>query len=154
MREVAATAVRPLRMEVLRPGLPPETAVYPGDDDPTTVHLAAEAGGAIVGVASLYEEARADGPWPAWRLRGMATAPARRGTGVGAAVLQACIAHVSGHGGGELWCNARVPASGFYARYGFEVVSDEFEVEGIGPHRVMRREIIAPPEVACADGRP
>jgi GNAT superfamily N-acetyltransferase len=162
VRPVSAAATRPLRLDVLRPGRPPADAAYPGDDDPTTVHFAAvvaeaaeAAGGApVLGIASLYAEPRPGGPTPAWRLRGMATHPDVRGAGVGAALLTACIDHVAAHGGGELWCNARLPASGFYARFGFEVVGERFEIEGIGPHEVMRRSIAPAPAVAFGDGRP
>ncbi len=158
VRRVAAAATRALRLDVLRPGRPPEDAVYPGDDEATSAHFAAEAGAGagreMVGIASLYAETRAGGPAPGWRLRGMATAPSARGAGVGAALLNACIDHVAAHGGGELWCNARVSASGFYARYGFEVAGERVEIEGIGTHEVMRRSVSAAPGVACGDGRP
>jgi len=153
VRPVPAAAVRPLRLDVLRPGQPPAAAVYPGDDDLETVHWAAEAGGDVVGVASLYAEPRAGGPRPGWRLRGMATALPFRGAGVGGALLRACLDHVGGHGGGELWCNARVTATAFYHRHGFEVVGEPFDIEGIGRHEVMRRPIPSAAEVACGDGR-
>jgi predicted GNAT family N-acyltransferase len=140
VRPIPAAATHPIRMEILRPGQPPESVVYPGDDDPDTVHFGAiSKGDDLVGIASLYAEPRADGgPSPGWRLRGMATAAGVRGRGVGRALVDACVAHVAANGGGELWCNARVPALGFYAGAGFEVVSDEFEIEGIGAHVVMR----------------
>ena len=64
----------------------------------------------------------------------MATLPDVRGRGFATAVLDASVDHVAGEGGGELWCNARVPALGFYRRSGFEVEGDEFEIDGIGPH--------------------
>ncbi len=89
-----------------------------------------------MGIASLYREPRpeqADG----WRLRGMATVPEVRGQGFGIALLAACVDHVAVSGGGELWCNARRAAVGFYRRAGFDVVSDEFDIPGIGPHVVM-----------------
>jgi len=105
-----------------------------------TVHLGAlDDAGRVVGIASLYREDRVGGPMGGWRLRGMATDPAVRGAGHGADVLTASIDHVAGQGGSELWCNARIAAVGFYRRADFEVVSDEFEVEGMGPHVVMVR---------------
>jgi predicted GNAT family N-acyltransferase len=134
IRQVAGDDIRPLRHRVLRPGQTFEETVYPGDDLPDTVHLGAFDGDRLVGIASLYREGR-DGD--GWRLRGMATDATVRGGGYGAALLGACISHVAASGGGELWCNARMAAVGFYRRVGFEVVSDEFEVEGIGPHVVM-----------------
>ncbi len=69
----------------------------------------------------------------------MATEPDVRGAGFGAALVAACIEHVATSGGGELWCNARVGAVGFYRRVGFEVVSGEFDIPGIGAHVVMAR---------------
>ncbi len=93
-----------------------------------------------MGIASLYREDRAGGPSPGWRLRGMATDADVRGAGFGADLLGAGVAHVATTGGRELWCNARVAAVGFYRRAGFEVVSEEFEVPGIGLHVVMAGE--------------
>jgi GNAT superfamily N-acetyltransferase len=141
VRPVPAADVRPLRQTVLRPGQPPDASVYPGDDDVLTVHLGAYVDGRLVGITSLYAEPRpgAPTPGPAWRLRGMASAAEVRGRGVGRALLEASVDHVAAAGGGELWCNARTPAAGFYAAAGFEVVSEPFEIPGIGPHVVMRR---------------
>jgi len=139
IRSVSAEELRPLRHRVLRPSQAFEETVYPGDDLPGTIHLGSfdgdRTGAGIVGIASLYREGRGDGA--GWRLRGMATDPSVRGQGHGAAVLAACIDHVAASDGGELWCNARLPAVGFYERAGFDVVSEEFDVAGIGPHVVM-----------------
>ncbi|MFN2608852.1 MAG: GNAT family N-acetyltransferase [Acidimicrobiales bacterium] len=142
---VTSEETRPLRHLVLRSTQPVESTVYPGDDDPATRHFGAFDGGRLAGVASLYREARPGGPSPGWRLRGMATAPDARRQGAGRALLGACRDHVAAAGGGELWCNARRPAVPFYAAAGFEVVGDEFEVEGIGPHLVMRVDVPAGP---------
>ena len=69
----------------------------------------------------------------------MATDDDVRGAGFGTALLAASIEHVAAAGGTELWCNARLVAAAFYRRAGFDVVSEEFEVAGIGPHVVMAR---------------
>lgn len=138
IRIAPVESVRPLRRTVLRPDQPPEACVYPGDDAPASTHFAAFHRDDIVGIASLYYE-----PSPrsevadAWRLRGMATSDAVRGTGVGGRLLQACIDHVRAHSGRLLWCNARTPAEGFYQRYGFETLGDVFDLPDIGPHVYM-----------------
>lgn len=139
IRPVTAEEVRPLRHSVLRPGQAFEETVYPGDD--AGVHLGAFDGDRLVGIASLYTEDRADGAAGGWRLRGMATDAGVRGAGFGGALLAGCLDHVAGAGGSELWCNARMAAVGFYRRAGFEVVSDEFDVPGIGAHVVMARPL-------------
>ena len=124
---------------MLRPGQGFEQTAYPGDDLEDTVHLGAFAGDRLVGIASLYREPRPGGPPGGWRLRGMATDADVRGAGFGAALLAASVDHVAAAGGDELWCNARGSAIAFYRRAGFDVVSDEFDVPGIGPHVVMVR---------------
>ena len=143
---VAVELVRPLRQSVLRPGRPVEESVFPGDDDPRTVHVGArlDRGGDVVAVGSLLAEAP---PWPVpdevatrcWRIRGMATRPDLRGQGVGAAVLHELLRRAELAGGALVWCNARVPALSFYARAGFTPVGAPFEAPGIGPHQAMQR---------------
>jgi len=150
IRLVTAEEVRPIRHRVLRPEQPFDSTVYEGDDLAETVHLGAfdeEAAGGdrllgprLVGIASLYHEPRpGPGSVDGWRLRGMASVPEAQGRGFGMALLIACGDHVAGAGGAELWCNARRTAIGFYRRGGFEVMGEEFEVPGIGPHVVMVR---------------
>jgi predicted GNAT family N-acyltransferase len=151
VRPVPATSVRPLRTRVLRPEWPAgRLLTFAEDDEPETAHLAAEQGGTAVGVGTVYPqsppEALRDGipeaayaPGAAWQLRGMATAESVRGTGVGAAVLAACVEAVRRGGGAFLWCNARVGAVGFYARAGWTAFGDTFEVDGVGPHVAMWR---------------
>ena len=140
IRPVSTEEIRPLRHRILRPGQGFEETLYPGDDLAETVHLGAFDGERLVGIASLYREDRAGGPAGGWRLRGMATDADVRGTGFGAALLAGCVEQVVASGGAELWCNARLSAIGFYRRAEFEVLSDEFDVPGIGPHVVMARK--------------
>ncbi len=142
VRPVGAEDVRPLRHSILRPGQPWDETVYPGDHEPATVHLGAFEGDRLIGIASLYREAR-PGKADGWRLRGMATTEDARGRGAGRALLAACVAHVAARGGGKLWCNARTPAVGFYAAAGFAVSSAEFDIPGIGPHVAMSLEVPA-----------
>jgi predicted GNAT family N-acyltransferase len=143
IRKVSTEEIRPLRHRILRPGQNFEDTLYPGDDSAETVHLGAFAGERLVGIASLYREDRAGGPAGGWRLRGMATDADVRGTGFGAALLAGCVEHVVAEGGAELWCNARLSAVGFYRRAGLEVLSEEFDVPGIGAHVVMARGMSA-----------
>lgn len=143
IRRIAAADTRPLRLSVLRPGQPPEAAVYPQDDDPATVHLGAfTPGGELVGIATLLPpEARVAGqppyPEPGLRFRGMAVPEAWRGKGVGTLLLKELRRLARERGARELWANARLSAVGFYDRQGFKVVSTEFEIRGLGPHLVI-----------------
>ncbi len=141
IRAVAAAATRPLRQQVLRPHQSPEELVYPGDDAAGSFHLAAYEGERLVGTISLSLEGREGGPGEgrAYRLRGMATHPDLRGTGLGTRLLVEAIRRMVRAGGERVWCNARSSAAGFYARHGFDVVSEEFELPDLGPHVVMER---------------
>jgi GNAT superfamily N-acetyltransferase len=136
VRRVSAADTAELRRRVLRGGRPVDLA----DDDPTLFLVGAYDGDQLVGTGNVRRE---PAPWapdvPAWRLRGMATEDARRGEGVGAAVLEALLEHCQSEGGGELWCNARTPARTFYLRAGFDEVGPEWVDPEIGPHVRMRR---------------
>jgi len=138
VQRVDAAVTRPLRQRVLRPHETVEQLVLPGDDDPDSGHFAVLEGAEVVATGSVRRESP---PWPvegpAWRLRGMATAEDRRSRGLGGAVLGAVITHVRDHGGGYLWCNARLPAVPFYQRAGFATRGDRWEDPLIGPHIAM-----------------
>ena len=127
-----------LRHRVLRAGMPRESAVFAGDERETSRHFAAMDGGRVVGCLTLHLsewEGRA-----AYQLRGMATEESVRGTGAGGLLLEAAEGFVRGTGVGQLWCNARVPAAGFYEKAGWRVMSEEFEIPTAGPHvRMVRR---------------
>jgi GNAT superfamily N-acetyltransferase len=139
---VDPAAVRPLRQRLLRPGQAAEELVYPGDALPGARHFAAVLDGSTVGIASVSPEPVPGSPDPgAWRVRGMATMPEHRERGVGAALLDACLEHAAAQGGRLAWCNARTPAAGFYARFGFAAQGGEFELPGIGPHLLMTRAL-------------
>jgi ribosomal protein S18 acetylase RimI-like enzyme len=76
-----------------------------------------------------------------WRIRGMATAPERRGQGAGSAVLDALVVHAREHGATQVWASVRTPARRLYERAGFYVDSEVYEPPHIGPHVIMRMEL-------------
>lgn len=133
VEQVRPELTYPLRQRILRPGLPPEQSLFPGDRERSSGHFAAYVDDRAVGVASVFEEPEDDGPG-LWRLRGMAVDPEHRGAGVGLALLQRVRDFVTRSGGGVLWCNARVSAEGFYRTAGFSTVSQPWDEPGIGPH--------------------
>ena len=136
IRRIPAAGTHSIRHSILRPGMPPDSAVFPGDDDPATEHFGAFRGSELVGVASIYSAILPEQPDvnAAWQLRGMATLPTVRGLGCGRALLEACSAAAAGKNGLILWCNARATAVAFYERHGWKVVSEEFVIATAGPH--------------------
>lgn len=138
VRAITAEATLPLRLEVLRPGRPIESAKFQGDDAPSTRHFGAFRDGRVLGIASLYlTEMPERRGLPAFQLRGMATAPEARGIGLGCALVQACIGFTRQKGAHLIWCNARTGAVDFYRRLGFEIIGNEFEIPDVGPHYRM-----------------
>ncbi|GGO88749.1 putative N-acetyltransferase YitI [Nocardioides phosphati] len=76
-----------------------------------------------------------------WRLRGMATDPAHRGQGHGAAVLDRLLDELRLRGAAVVWCNARTAAVGLYLRAGFAELGDPWIDPDIGPHVRMWRDL-------------
>lgn len=149
IQAISAHDTLALRQKVLRPGEALDTLIYPGDLDAGSLHVGAvatvEGERRILGIASVYAQslqnppaARSElGAAGSWRLRGMATDELVRGTGAGGRLLTACINHAKSSGGKVLWCYARLPASGFYLRYGLRVEGEMFELGKLGPHYLM-----------------
>lgn len=142
-KRISAAETIPIRWLILRPGFPRETAIFDGDDAPTTQHFGGFIDTRLVGVASIYQVPCPDRPGVrrAWQLRGMATLPEIRGLGIGKALVAACENAVHEAGDSLLWCNARTSAIDFYAQRGWIISSDEFDIPTVGPHRRMLRVI-------------
>ena len=135
VRAVPLAQTRRLRQAVLRPH---ETLEQMAAHEPAAAFaVGAFDGEELIAVGFVAP----DGGLGAWRVRGMATAPHARGRGAGTLVLEALLRHATTRGARRIWCNARAPARSFYVRAGLHVVSEAFEIPGIGPHFVM--------ELAC-----
>ena len=136
IRAIAAAETIAVRWPVLRPGFARKTAIFDGDDAPGTLHFGAFEGERLTGVASIYLAPFPPQPdvAPAFQLRGMATLPEVRGAGFGKALLDACITAAREKGAALIWCNARTSASDFYAKNGWRITGDEFDIPTVGPH--------------------
>jgi predicted GNAT family N-acyltransferase len=127
-----------LRHQVLRQGLPRQAAWFEGDDHTEAMHVGAYDGQKLIGCATLHPSTWED--QPAWQLRGMAVAEECRRAGVGRRLLEFIDSQIAQNPSRRvLWCNARVPAAGFYQKMGWIVVSEIFEIPTAGPHYRMVR---------------
>jgi GNAT superfamily N-acetyltransferase len=139
VRQINTAETVPLRHAVLRPGRPIATALFPGDALPSTKHFGAFRNGQLLCIASLFEAELPDEPGvAAIQLRGMATAADAQRTGLGRALVLGCAAFAREKGASLLWCNARLYASGFYSKLGFQIVGNEFDIPDVGPHYRMK----------------
>jgi predicted GNAT family N-acyltransferase len=130
--------ILPIRKEVLRPGkLTLDECRFPTDKLPGAFHLGLYLRGQLVSIASFHPQNYGDYTGEGFQLRGMATIEEYRGRGFGNQLLNFAIVYLKGQKVNYLWCNARKTALQFYLNMGFEQVSSEFEVQGIGPHYVL-----------------
>jgi N-acetylglutamate synthase-like GNAT family acetyltransferase len=139
VRRVSPDQIIDLRHIVLRDGLPRSEAIFPGDDSAHARHYGAFESDLLVGCVTLHLN-----EWeklPAWQLRGMAVAADARTTGIGRAMIEMLERDLDDSSIRQLWCNARVPASGFYVKLGWQIVSQQFEIPTAGPHVRMTRRL-------------
>jgi predicted GNAT family N-acyltransferase len=132
--EIAALRTR---VFVEEQGVPPE--VERDDADATAVHAVSrgrtgDLAGRVVATGRFVER---DGRAVIGR---MATDPAARGCGHGAAVLAELHRQAELRGLAEAELHAQVSARGFYERAGYAAVGEEYEEVGIA-HVTMRRPL-------------
>lgn len=140
IKRITAEELRPLRKKLLRPTLEYSQLFYYGDEEKNTFHAGAFDNGLLVGIASICHENKPNDNTPdSWRLRGMAVEHEYRRKKIGHHILSSCIDHVKNQGGKHIWFNARLVAVDFYKTFGFQITSELFEIEDIGPHYNMER---------------
>ena len=134
-RKADLAEILDLRRRILRAGMPGVSAEFPGDREAPTLHFGAFDGPNAVACLTLIPSTH-DGK-PAWQLRGMAVDSAFQGGGIGHRLLSFALETTAGDPIATWWCNARVSAAGFYARHGWQIVSEVYEIPPIGPHYKM-----------------
>ncbi|QEC53639.1 acetyltransferase (GNAT) family protein [Anseongella ginsenosidimutans] len=138
LKFITAGQALPLRAAVLRPGQRPEVAVFTGDEEAGSFHAGAFSGERLIAVASFLQNRHADFPEAfQYQLRGMATDPAFRGRGAGAALIRFALQHLEELKVLLLWCNAREKAITFYKKCGFIESGTFFMIPEIGLHQLM-----------------
>lgn len=139
---IAVEEILAIRNEVLREGkLPLDACRFPSDQNEGAFHLGNFEENTLISIASFHPQSLKNYDGTGYQLRGMATIPGYQGKGMGNQLVNFAIVYLRGQQINYLWCNARKKALNFYAGIGFEIISDEFDVPGIGPHHVMYLKI-------------
>lgn len=128
-----------LRMRILRPNQPREACVYPEDNFESTFHLGIIEDGKVISNGTFMQQTQPKFPqaqYP-YRLRGMATDLNQQKKGLGQQIILAAEAELKKRGCDLLWFNARVSAEGFYKKLGYDAIEDIFNIDTIGPHKIM-----------------
>ncbi len=131
-----------LRQEILLPGSEAAQCIYEGDDDNTTAHFGAIQNDTIIGIISIYKRSNTilcnD---HGFQLRSMATAVNARGKGIGLKLLRESENYAEQNNCKYIWANARTVAIGFYKKAGYTTQSQEFEINCVGPHYLVRKNL-------------
>jgi len=119
--------------------VPPDEEIDSHDrDDPDAVHALATAGGRAVGAGRFYPLDKGS-----VRIGRMAVLASDRGSGVGAALLEALLGVARSRGFRRAELHAQTHAIAFYERAGFEAFGPEFLDAGIR-HRAMEKLLATP----------
>lgn len=132
IHSIPADATYALRHAVLWPDQPAAYVQLPDDD--AGQHFGVFVGGELVSVVSLFVSGGEA------RFRKFATAPAWQGRGMGSALLAHTIEAAGTAGARSLWCDARVSALPFYARFGMQPEGLVF-YKGAIPYQRLRRPL-------------
>ena len=142
INKVYAEKIRPLRHSELRKGQDFSTTSYLEDYEVDTFHMACIVDEKIVTCASFYPEKSikiiSDN---AYRLRGMATASNFQRKGYATDLMSESFKELKNRNCDVVWCNARLVAVDFYKSAGFNIIGEIFDIEAIGPHYYMYKEI-------------
>lgn len=136
---INADQTLPLRNKVLRKHLSLEQCRLA--TDAAGFHLGYFLEDQLVSIATFFEEDYPEMGEGGYRLRGMATEPEQVGKGYGSAVIKFAIDELKKRGAAYIWCNARSSALGFYRKLNFQILSEEYEVSGIGGHFNMSLQL-------------
>jgi predicted GNAT family N-acyltransferase len=140
---VPLTEVLALRSKMLRNGAPENECIFPTDQVNGVFHLAYYVNEIdIATVATFFPQNLDDAMGMGYQLRGMATDQAFFGNGYGANLIKYAVDYLKTAKAEYIWCNARTSAVDFYKKQGFQLISDEFDIPGVGPHHVMILNLI------------
>lgn len=143
IRNITSEDTLDLRQKILRPHQSREACRYPADNESTTVHWGAFVGEQLVSILSFYSEPlRTHAATNPYRIRGVATDPQHRRQGLATLLMHAAEQEAQKRSTDFIWFNARRAAYTFYEGIGYTFLSEEFEIEGIGPHKVMGKHLV------------
>jgi len=136
IKQISADETYPIRLEVLRKGIPLPHK-FKGDFDSDTFHLGVFLKTKLVGVSSFMKVDNENFDGFQYQLRGMAALEESRGLGIGRKMMEEAFKILNEKQVGCLWCNARIVAVDFYKKMGLKIDGDLFDIELVGNHYVM-----------------
>ena len=142
IKNIDAEEVRSLRHSELRKGQDFTTTSYLKDHNRDTFHMACIIENRAVSCATFYpEKSIKSQSRNAYRLRGMATDSNFQRKGYASELIAESFKELAKRECDMVWCNARLAALDFYKSVGFKIKGDLFDIDLIGPHYYMYKEI-------------
>lgn len=139
---IASKDTYSVRHPVLREGRPIEDCIFENDDLETTYHVGLYSQNKLVGVVTYMKnntpllETKKQ-----YQLRGMAVLKECQGLKYGNALIHYGKNLLKEKGITTIWCNAREIAVPFYEKNGFSIIGKPFNIEKIGLHFTMQKDI-------------
>lgn len=141
IHEITSAETYAVRHPVLRAGRPLETCAMPGDDAEDTFHLGLFDEDKLIGVVTFMNASKSQFTGKQYQLRGMAVLDGYQGKGLGNLLVAAGETRLKAAGYKLLWCNARIKALNFYTRKGFKIEGEPFEIDPIGTHYLLYKNL-------------
>lgn len=143
IKELETKDIQKLRHEILwQHKKSVDECVIDADSFEGTFHIGAVKNDEVVGTSTFIIDVNNNfDTINQYRLRAMATSPKVRGEGVGKQIVKFAIKKLKQMNVELLWCDARLEATGFYEKLGFNSVGDVYNVPNIGPHKLMYIEL-------------
>ncbi|MGI9530717.1 GNAT family N-acetyltransferase [Lutimonas sp.] len=140
VKEIEAVDTYAIRKDVLREGMTLSHKMA-GDEEDSTLHLGLFESDQLVCIGSFMKASKAEFDGIQYQLRGMASTKKTQGKGYGRQLLQTAEQKLRDGGVDMVWCNARTIAVNFYKKLGYKTAGEVFEVEQVGPHYLMFKNL-------------
>jgi len=121
-----------LRRDVLYPAM--KMFEMEMDEDTYGIHFGAFKNDELVGVVSLFKNENR------FQFRKLAVKTLMQNKGIGSALLNYITNYALENKGAKIWCNARVPAIGFYLKSGFIQTGNLFSKNGFD-YEIMEKDV-------------
>lgn len=138
IKKISSVETFSVRHPVLRKGKPIESCHFEGDDLGTTQHFGLYLEQELVGIISLFKKSNPDFlEKNQYQIRGMAVLENQRKKDFGKALILYSEEKCKNQNVDLIWFNARIEASGFYEKMGYQKKGVPFEIPDVGEHIVM-----------------
>ena len=142
IREITSEETFSVRHPVLREGKPIESCAFEGDNLSSTKHFGFFVDENLTAVVSVFQNnSSIFKNQNQFQIRGMAVLKDFQKKGFGEELVLWCEEYIKSKNGSLIWFNARENAVPFYKKLGYDIIGNQFEIENVGIHYIMKKEM-------------